>query len=143
MDSTLKETIEKIQALTTEQTGICSSIARQIAFGLTAATWALLFVECNFRSNTFLLLAIISEILYFILDFMQYLFLSMNYKRLFVNAEKVLNKRGKDITDKFLLSSIQLAKRKANNLSYLFFYLKFPFILVSFLMVLLFVMSKI
>jgi hypothetical protein len=143
MDPAIDETIKKIQNMVTEQTGNCSKIARQIAFGLTAATWALLFIEDSLHYNIFLLLALLSEIVYFILDFMQYFLLSFNYKGLFINIKKVLSKRGGDISDEILQTSIQEAQKKANNQSYLFFYLKFPFIALAFIMVLVFVLTKI
>lgn len=143
MDSTINKTIGTIQSLVTEQTGNCSKIARQIAFGLTATTWALLFIDSKLQYNLFLLLALLVEIIYFVLDFLQYFMVSFQYKKLFINANKVLSRRENNITDEILLASIQEAKRRANSLSYSFFYWKFPFIAIAFLMVLFFVVSKI
>jgi hypothetical protein len=151
---------EKISDAIHENTDKCSKIGRQIMLGLIATTWAFFFIGDKFISNFWLIASLLAGIFYFLIDFTQYLFITIAFRRLFKNANLILDQKEKiEVRDKeghivekppnnnFIMSKLREAVRHnqktINNRSFLFFFIKFPFILFSFIFITAYIISKI
>jgi hypothetical protein len=139
----IEKVTEEIRDVVTNQTGKCSTIGRQLMLGLTATTWAIFFIDKKFDFNYLLIIALISEVLYFLFDFMQYFFIALSYRSLFSKTAKIIKKRNETVTDNILSYSLSQKKDKVHDVAFIFFFVKFPFIVISFVFILIYIISKI
>lgn len=134
--------LTKIQKIITEQSAICSEIGRKIAFGLTAVTWAFFFSDKKFSSSLLLLTALILQIFYFIADFTQYFFMVVKYKKLYSNTQFIVEKKDETITDTLLEKAVTATQSEINKNGFRFFFIKFLLILLSFILVLIYILLE-
>lgn len=135
--------LKTIQEVITEQSAKCSDIGRKIGFGLTAITWAFFFSDKKFSSNFLLLTALILEILYFLVDFTQYYFMVIKYKKLYTNSWLVYQNKDESITEEILKNTIISTQSEINKNGFRFFFVKFPMLLLSFVLLLLYIIAEI
>lgn len=135
--------LKTIQEVITEQSAKCSDIGRKIGFGLTAITWAFFFSDKKFSSNFLLLTALILEILYFLVDFTQYYFMVIKYKKLYTNSWLVFQNKDESITEEILRNAIISTESEINRSGFRFFFFKFPLLLFSFIFLLLYIFFEI
>ncbi|MDQ7815550.1 MAG: hypothetical protein RDU14_00830 [Melioribacteraceae bacterium] len=135
--------LKEIQEIISEQSAKCSEIGRKIAFGLTAVTWAFFFSGEKFSSNFLLITALILEILYFFVDFTQYYFMLIKYRKLYINSRIVYKKRDESIKDEDLDNAVLATQSEINRNGFRFFFVKFPLILLSFVSLLLYILVEI
>jgi hypothetical protein len=135
--------LKTIQEVITEQSAKCSDIGRKIGFGLTAITWAFFFSDNKFSSNFLLLTALILEILYFLVDFTQYYFMVIKYKKLYTNSWLVYQNKDESVTEEILKDAIISTQSDINKNGFRFFFVKFPFLFLSFVLLLLYILSEI
>jgi hypothetical protein len=135
--------LKEIQEIVTDQTAKCSAIGRQIALGLTTVTWALFFSGEKFTSNYLLITALFAEMLFFLLDFTQYFFMLVSYKKLYTKSVRVLDGRDDTVKDSDLEYAILCVKNETNRKGFIFFFSKYPFIVISFVSLSLYIIMKI
>lgn len=135
--------LKEIQEIISEQSAKCSAIGRQIALGLMGVTWAFFFSDKQFSSHFLLFTALFSEILYYLVDFSQYFFVLISYKRLYTNTHKILTKRDDTIKDEDLEYSVLKVKSEINKKGFRFFFVKFPMLIISFITLLLYIVLQI
>ncbi len=134
--------LTRIQKIITEQSAICSEIGRKIAFGLTAVTWAFFFSDKKFSSSLILISALLLQILYFIVDFTQYFFMVIKYKKLYSNTQFIVEKKDESITDALLEKAVTATQSEINRNGFRFFFIKFLLILLSFISLLLYILLE-
>jgi hypothetical protein len=135
--------LSKIQEIITYQSAKCSEIGRKIAFGLTAITWAFFFSDKKFSSSLLLITALVFQIFYFLADFTQYFFIVVKYKKLYYNAQFIIEKRDETISDKLLDKAMAETQSEINKNGFRFFFLKFLLIFLSFILFLIYILSEI
>lgn len=135
--------LTRIQKIITEQSAVCSEIGRKIAFGLTAVTWTFFFSDKKFSSSLFLIAALLLQIFYFIVDFTQYFFMVVKYKKLYSNTQFIVEKKDESITEALLEKAVTATQSEINRNGFRFFFVKFIVILFSFISLLLYIILEI
>lgn len=135
--------LKAIQEIITDQSAKCSEIGRKIAFGLTAITWAFFFADDKFHSNYLLIAALIIEIIYFLVDFTQYYFMLVKYKKLYTDTWFAYQNKDESVTDEILKDAIITTESGINKSGFRFFFVKFPILMLSFVLLLLYIIAEI